>query len=269
MKQVVNDAINMGMNEICFTEHVDLGTKIDRDKLSAAQLEEIRRNPIYEKKELILNPDYEAYFSELESLKNEYASQISIKCGMEFGVQSINTDLYEQLFQKYKEKWDFIILSVHQINNQEFYTFEFQKGKTQAQYNEEYYEELLKVIQNYKNYSVLGHLDLIIRYDKEGTYPFEKVKGLIQKILEQVIEDGKGIEINTSSTRYGIKDLTPSRDILQLYKDLGGTIITFGSDSHAPNHLGKEIQEQKEILKELGFTQYCTFEKMNPVFHNL
>ena len=53
-----------------------------------------------------------------------------------------------------------------------------------------------------------------------------------QAILEQVIADGKGIEVNTSSKRYGLKDSTPSHKILELYKDLGGTILTIGSDSH-------------------------------------
>lgn len=68
-----------------------------------------------------------------------------------------------------------------------------------------------------------------------------------------MIQDGKGIEINTSSHRYGLKDSTPSKDILKLYKELGGKIITIGSDSHKPEHLGAYIDEAKELLKEIGF----------------
>ena len=63
--------------------------------------------------------------------------------------------------------------------------------------------------------------------------------------------------------------MTPSRDILKLYKELGGTIITIGSDSHKPEHLGAYIDWAKEELRELGYTQFCTFEKMKPVFHEL
>ena len=127
----------------------------------------------------------------------------------------------------------------------------------------------MNVIKKYKNYSVLGHLDLMTRYDEIGNYPFEKVKPIITKILKIVIQDGKGIEINTSSRRYGLKDSTPSRDILKLYKELGGKIITIGSDSHKIEHLGAYIDEAKELLKELGFESYCTFEKMKPIFHQL
>ena len=165
---------------------------------------------------------------------------------------------------------DFALLSMHQVNNQEFWTQEFQQGKTQKQYNEEYYEEILKVIRQYKHYSVLAHLDLIVRYDKQGVYPFDKVKDLIAEILRTAIADGKGIEINTSSWHYGLKDTQPSRDILKLYKDLGGKIITIGSDAHNTSYLGDHIEEARKILRdEIGFEQFCTFDQMEPIFHNL
>ena len=186
---------------------------------------------------------------------------------MEFGVQVHTIPRYQKLYEQYD--FDFIILSIHQVNNQEFWTQDFQRGRTQQEYNERYYKEILDVIKNYKDYSVLGHLDLISRYDENGPYPFEKIKPMIQEILEIVIQDGKGIEINTSSHRYGLKDSQPSRDILKLYKELGGKIITIGSDSHKPEHLGAYINEAKELLKELGFEYYCTFEKMKPIYHKL
>ena len=89
------------------------------------------------------------------------------------------------------------------------------------------------------------------------------------EFLKIVIEDGKGIEVNTSSHRYGLKDSTPSRNILKLYRDLGGRIITIGSDSRSPGQLGAYISDAREMLKSLGFRQFCTFERMRPVFHEL
>ena len=73
--------------------------------------------------------------------------------------------------------------------------------------------------------------------------------------------------MNTSCHRYGLKDLTPSRDILRLYRELGGTVLTIGSDSHKKEHLGAFIRETMDELKEMGFEQFCTFEGMKPVFH--
>ena len=134
---------------------------------------------------------------------------------------------------------------------------------------ERYYEELLYLVENYHNYSVLGHMDLITRYDKAGTYSLKKLKQILTKILKTVIADGNGIEVNTSSYRYGLSDFTPSRDILKLYWELGGQILTIGSDSHKPEHLGTFINETKQELKALGFKKFCTFDKMQPIFHQL
>ena len=120
----------------------------------------------------------------------------------------------------------------------------------------------------YRDYSILGHLDHIQRYN-ETIHPFEKSWEIITKILKKVIEDNKGIEVNTSSFRYGLKELTPERNILKLYYELGGKIITIGSDAHKTEDVGTYIPYIQEELKKIGFTHICTFEKMKPVFHKL
>lgn len=256
MEDIIKDAVNKKIDEICFTDHVDYGIKIDPMGRSKEELEG-----------KVLNVDYPAYFAELAELKRKYENDIVIKQGMEFGIQSHTIQQFESLFSRYL--FDFIILSCHQVGDKEFWNQEFQFGRTQKEYNEKYYQEILEVIKKYKNYSVLGHLDLINRYDKCGVYPFEKVSDIISEILRQVISDGKGIEINTSSFRYGLSDLTPSQNILKLYKDLGGTILTIGSDSHEPEHLGAHIQETMKKIKELGFEYICTYDSMKPQFHKL
>lgn len=87
--------------------------------------------------------------------------------------------------------------------------------------------------------------------------------------LKIVIGDGKGIKVNTSSHRYGLTDSMPSAELLKLYKDLGGSIVTIGTDSHTPTHLGMYIEEAKSLLKSLGFQNFCTYEKMQPIFYSL
>ena len=108
-----------------------------------------------------------------------------------------------------------------------------------------------------------------MRYDENGVYPFEKVKPIIEDILKIVIADNRGIEFNTSYHRYKLKDTTPSMEILKLYHQLGGNIITIGSDSHKPEHLGYKLDEAKEILKSIGFKKFCTYDKMIQTFHDL
>ena len=258
MEEVVRDAVSMGITELCFTDHVDYGVKTDWDS---------GERVVYKAGMARLNVDYKRYYKEVLELRNKYADKIKLKLGMEFGVQMHTLEKYEKLFAGYP--FDFIILSLHQVENKEIWCKEFQEGRSWKEYNERYYREMLALVQNYKNYSVLGHIDFITRYDDNGKYPFEKVKSIIEEILKVVIADGKGIEINTSSYRYGLNDLTPGREILCLYRQLGGRIITIGSDSHKREDLGNYIEETKQELRKLGFKEYCTYEKMQPIFHTL
>ena len=272
MEQVVKDAISKGITDLCFTDHVDYGIKEDADKLTPEQRQELKLK-IQHPNVPQYNVDYPAYLAEYQDLKEKYADKINLKLGMEFGLQIHTIPQYQKLFNSYP--FDFIIMSCHQVENKEFWTQEFQQGRSQDEYNQRYYDEILAQVKNYHDYSVLGHLDLIARYDKAGIYPFAKIRDKIAEILKIVIADGKGIELNTSSVRYkihnaqGEQELTPSREILALYKELGGRIITVGSDSHKPEHLGAYITEQRQELLKLGFKEICTFEKMQPIFHKL
>jgi len=243
MEEAVLHAIAVGLDEICFTEHMDYGVKTD------------------------LNCDCEKYVEEVRRCQALYGDKIAIRLGMEFGMQTHTVRQFRDTFHRYP--FDFIILSCHQVDNQEFWTYEFQEGKTQDEYNRRYYEEILHVVQQYDDYSVLGHLDMICRYDKAGIYPLEKVKDLIAEILSHVISRGKGIEVNTSCYRYKLPDLTPARDILRLYRQLGGEIITIGSDAHTIPWIGWETVQTQEELKKLGFENIYTFENMKPVGHKL
>lgn len=243
MEDMVKRAIQLNLDEIAFTDHVDYGVKTD------------------------LNCDYRRYFEEIEVLKKKYAGQLIIKAGIEFGVQVGTIQEFIHDFEKYD--FDFIILSNHQIGNKEFWNYEYQEGKTQEEYQKSYYQAIYDVIKEYKGYSVLGHLDMIKRYDKYGDYPDEKIVEYVEPILKQVIADGKGIELNTSSFKYGLKDLMPSRKILKLYHELGGKILTIGSDTHETEHLADQIMEVRKELKTMGFDEFCTFEQMEPKFHSL
>lgn len=258
MEDVVKDAVRLGMDEICFTDHVDYGAKVDWD--SGEKIRYCQGQPM-------VNVDYHAYAEEISKLRAQYGNQITIRMGMEFGMQIHTISKYEALYERYP--FDFIILSVHQVEDKGFWSQEFQQGRTQKEYNERYYEEMLALVKQFQNYSVLGHLDLIVRYDKMGTYPFRYVKHYVEKILREVIKNDKGIEVNTSSYRYGLKDSTPAMAILEMYRDMGGQIITLGSDSHAPAHLGTHMKTAKELLKSIGFRNFCTYDKMNPIFHEL
>ena len=252
-------AVELGFQELCFAEHVDYGIAVDPSEDAPI---------VYLSGQPMINVDYPAYFAKLASLRQAYADRIKIQAGLEFGVQLETIPQFEQLFHKYEDQLDFILLSCHQAEGKGFWTGEFQQGRTQQEYNEGYYDAIYHVMQNYKDYSILAHLDLIVRYDPAGVYPFAKIRDKVAAVLELAIADGKGIEINTSSWRYHLADTQPSRDILKLYKDLGGEIITIGSDGHTPSQLGAHYEEAAAILRdEIGFPAVYTFEKGQPCGH--
>lgn len=258
MPDVIERAIEIGLDEICFTEHVDYGVK-----------EDWKAEDVYIRggNKLIKNANYPLYFEEIERLQAKYQPQIAVKVGLEFGMQRHTMAEFQKLYDSYP--FDFILLSVHQVGDKEFWTGEFQKGQTEEASYQHYYEELKYLVQHYKDYSCLAHLDLVRRYLDKETDRFLDFQDIITEILEIVIADGKGIEINTSSYRYGVNGLTPSYEILKLYYQLGGRIITIGSDSHQEEHLGAYFDEAKQVLLDIGFTKYCTFTKMKPHFWDL
>ena len=269
MENQIERAIELGLEEICFTDHVDYGIKKDWEEGNIVWRGGDGMSYDASKMDPLANVNYQEYFGKLLRMKETYKGRIRIRQGLEFGIQSGTIPQYERLWGRYGEQLDFALLSIHQVDNKEFWTQEFQSGKTQKEYNLAYYQEILKVMQQFKHYSVLAHLDLIIRYDKNGVLPFRGVRDIIAEILGTAIEDGKGIEINTSSWHYGLSDTQPSRDILRLYRDLGGRIVTIGSDAHTTRYLGDHIRDAQEILREIGFTEICTFEHMIPVFHKI
>ena len=270
MDKQIERAIELKLDEICFTDHVDYGIKKDWDEGDIVWRGGDGVGTSVTDMDPCANVNYPEYFSKIDRMRETYKGKIVIKKGLEFGIQTVTLDKFENLYAKYRDQLDFVLLSMHQVDNLEFWTQDFQRNRTQKEYNEKYYQEIYDVMKAFKNYSVLAHLDLLVRYDPAGRYPFENVKDMVAEILKLAIKDGKGIELNTSSWHYGLDDIQPSRDIWRLYKDLGGKILTIGSDAHNTKFLADHLEDGMAILRdELGFTEFCTFDHMTPVFHAL
>ncbi|MEG0894480.1 MAG: histidinol-phosphatase, partial [Oscillospiraceae bacterium] len=115
---------------------------------------------------------------------------------------------------------------------------------------------------NTSTYDVLGHLTYPYRYIRQRGESYPIIDEALAEIMKAAIRQGKGIEINTSTPEFTL----PLKKHLQLYKDLGGEIVSVGSDSHSPQRVGTGIKLGHQILKEVGFKYATYFEKRNPVF---
>ena len=255
LEQVARDAIRLNLDELCFTEHVDYGVKPEWNEPEWARFED--GHPV-------TNCPYDAYLAELDRVREELGERITLRSGLELGVQTTTLTQNRALVERLGDRLDFVICSIHQVGNLEYWNGDFQRGRAQEEIHEAYYEEMLGVVEAFDGYSVLGHLDLIRRYDPFGDYPFERVRDVVAEILRRVIADGKGIEVNTSGIRYGLGDFQPRREILELYRDLGGTVVTVGSDSHKPEHLGSYLRLAYRELAELGFEGVYAYQRGEP-----
>ena len=140
MENQIARAIELGLDEMCFTDHVDYGIKKDWDDPRGIQWRGgDGMSSSADEMSPLANVNYPEYFAKLLRMRATFGSKISIRSGLEFGIQSITVQDYEKLFTKYRNELDFVLFSMHQVNNQEFWNQQFQEGKTQQEYNEQYY----------------------------------------------------------------------------------------------------------------------------------
>lgn len=244
MEKTIESAIEKGFTKICFTEHVDYD---------------------YPDPDFTFDLDTENYDRKIREMQRKYENKIAIKKGIEIGIQPHLFERYEQLLNR--ETFDFIICSMHASDRKDLHNGDFFEGRTPTEAYRFYYEELLHCVKYFDRYSILGHLDLVKRYKTLDTD--ENFHDIIREIFKIIIPKGKGIEVNTSGFAYGLGSQMPSRDILELYFDLGGEIVTIGSDAHKPEHVGHRFQEVLRLLSDIGFRYIATFKEEMPSFHEI
>lgn len=236
-REHIQKAIEMGLEEICFTDHEDFhypGTPFD--------------------------VDINAYLEQMLPLKEEYKGKINVKVGIEVGLDCLYYDEIETFIQAYP--FDYVIGSIHTLNDMEFYLpGKFFEGKTKEEAHREFFEETLRCVEKFDYFNCLGHLDYIMRYGpyEDKTVNHALYQDIIDEIYKTLIRKGKGIEVNTS----GFKNLKscgfPNYEQIQRYYNLGGRIITIGTDSHTSDRVGEHVNEVIEELKRIGFEDVTTF----------
>ena len=248
---MIAQAISLGMTHLCFTEHLDLDY------------------PVREGETLDFNLDTDKYRKEFLSLKKKYHGSLHLLWGVELGLQThIFPDLHNYV---QKQPFDFVIASSHLCNGGDPYYPDFFEGRKEDDVYEEYFSSILENVKNFSDYDIYGHLDYIVRYgpNKDARYSYEKYRDIFDAILKTIIESGKGIELNTGGIKYGLRDLHPATSVLKRYKELGGEIITIGSDAHTPENLLNHFSRAKDTLEECGFRYYTIFQERKPEFIRL
>lgn len=238
---VCEAAISKGINEICFTEHFSVK-------------EGVKSNGFLNIKK---------YSEEIRECKEIYKDKLVIRAGIEVCEPHENEEELKEAI-KYIP-FDFILGSVHNFDYNVGLNTYMSKNTKEESYSR-YFKEVNKVCTS-PYIDVVAHLDLMKRYafNTHGNYDFNEYVETLKEVLTNIIKAGKGIEVNTSTLRSEVNETMPSIDIIKMYHDLGGTIITVGSDAHKCEDVGVGIKESIEILKEIGFKNIYKFEDRKPI----
>jgi len=252
MEDMILQGIRLGLTEMCFTEHNDFDYPVTESEPEG----------FFE-----LNPD--ACLYDFLKLREKYADRILLRFGVELGLQP-HLARRNAAFIKAHD-YDFVIGSSHLCNGMDPYYPSFYEGRSQEEAYRAYFESILENLRTYSNFDIYGHLDYVIRYGpkRDEGYSYEMYREIFDKILTKLIAMEKGIEVNTAGLAKGLREPHPCAGILTRYRELGGEIVTVGSDAHAPGQIAYSFDRAAAILKECGFRYYATYEKRTPSFHKL
>lgn len=238
-------ALEIGLDGLVFTDHVDYDY------------------PDFDESFLV---DLDKYFEFLTELQNKWSDKLNVLIGIEMGFQPHVLEQINKTLMKYP--FDFVINSVHVIDNLDPYRGVFFIGKSQREAYERYLKEILISINSFDNFDIIGHIGYAARYGNFEDKPLRYLdyRDIIDEILKATIAKGKGIELNTSGIRSDLKSPIPGYDVFKRYYELGGEIVTVGSDAHFTEHLGHSFKDASEYLKDMGYKYVTHFEKRKPVF---
>jgi len=241
-------ALSLSLGGICFTEHQDIDAPCEEPDFTV---------------------DFPAYFERINALRAEYRGRLQIGCGIEFGMQPHLAEALPALTAQWP--FDFVIASLHYINGKDPYYPAYFEGRDEQSCYEEFFAAELEMLKRFSDYDTLGHMDYIVRYgpNRNRFYTYETYGDFIDPILRHLITNGKCLEVNTGGYKYGLGEPNPSVSVLRRYRELGGELLTIGSDAHEPQYLGYDFQKTEAMLRELGFRYYTIFEGRRPQQINL
>ena len=246
MAELAKLALDAGLDEVCYTDHVEpkvvFGAEVDWD----------------------------AIVSEFESAQNAMGDRIKLHLGVELGDSPWDFEAAESMMANAPEL-DFIIGSIHcltpEMGGMNMYNYVPTNDREAYLGIEDYLSQLKKLV-DWGKFTVLGHLTVPLRYYFRKGFKqisFDPYEEEVREILRTLIHKGCGMELNTNLG----DDPVPGAKWLRMYRELGGEIITLGSDTHKPEAIGKGIRDGQQLLKECGFKRFCTFENQQPIWHTL
>ena len=218
--------------------------------------------------------DISRYSIGFDTWRAKCPASLKLLMGIEFGYQTHTASSIDRF--AISAPFDVVILSNHLFHGHDvYYGGEECYGMPKTQRHAEYIGILAEMCERCDNYDIAAHFDYINRYnpDPEEYLLYEDCPKEFDRFLEAVVSKNKCLEINTRSVYKaqgkGSSVIMPDAAIIRRYLDMGGKLISLGSDSHTPDTLGIMFEETASYLKSLGVNELCWFEKRSPVMYGI
>ena len=227
-------AMSKGLSSIAITDHFDC----DYDEFESPMFFDVEKRR-----------------EEILSLKDKYVGKIDVLYGVELGQPHSRPEIAKKVLAD--GKFDFVIGSLHNLRNlPDFHYFDYTKVKGDFLHVliKKTIGELMEVA-SFGGIDTLAHITYIHRYVKASGNDVDLMRyfDLFDKLYDILIKNGISLEINTSTLWKGYGFSMPSEDLLKLYYECGGRLITVGSDAHSAENVGGCIEDAYTVLKRIGF----------------
>lgn len=258
-------------------------SKISHDGISTIK-EHIEYAKLHNISEITFTEHYDDYTGietnikplDMSYYRSEYLKNLDKEVKTNYGIEiGLRPESYKKIYEvAHTNNFDFIIGSSHITCGKDMaYDKSFFEGLTPHQAVTKYLNEVLQNINIYKNeFDVYGHIDYVIRYIIKNygsvmtRIDYNEFKDLLDEILLSIIKSDKGIEINTSGIRYNLGSPHPNIEIIKRYKELGGKIITIGSDAHKSSDLASNFDVAYDMLEIVGYEELAVYHNRTPDF---
>lgn len=184
--------------------------------------------------------------------------------GVELGQATHNFEFADSIVSD--DRLDFTIGSMHELRGRDDFAFLDYPNEDISSLLNEYFDELTALVK-WGRFDVLGHLTYPLRYIcGEAGIPVDlfAYEDKIRTVFTELAAADKGIEINTSGLRQKYGKTFPDLDMIKLFRECGGKIVSIGSDAHRTCDIGKGINEGCELAKAAGFSRIYYYKKHVP-----
>lgn len=251
-------AISLGLEALAITEHVELNRWHSQGYYGTS--------PRNEEEEYCYCNRMETAMKANHAAKDAYGNRLHIISGIELGQIPSDFGLADSVMQD--SRLDFVIASLHELHNKpDFFCLDYQKESV-PKLLEQYFSELLTLCQ-WGKFDVLGHMTYPLRYIQGETGIAVDLTNYTEQIhacLHALVDNGCGIELNTSGLRQTYGKPFPTLEYIKAYREMGGESLTIGSDAHCAEEVGFGMDTAIAIAKEAGFSYLCYYLEREPVY---